>query len=324
MARVGLTFDLRSAYLAMGYGEEETAEFDREETIDALAGTLEGLGHDVDRIGHVRALVGALAAGRSWDVVFNICEGLRGYGREAQVPAVLEAYGIPYTFAEPLVAALTLHKGLTKRVLRDAGVPTTDFHLVHTLADVETVRLAFPLFCKPVAEGTAKGIHPQSRVSDREALRAVCGDLLERYRQPVLVEPYLPGREFTTGLIGRGRGARVVGTLEIQLVEGKAEAHAYTYRNKEESEERCALVLAGPPWADRCAEIALAAWETLGCRGAGRVDLRADAEGNLMVLELNPLPGMHPTHSDLPMLCAAVGIPYAELVAAILQDALSP
>lgn len=322
--KVGLTYDLRADYLAMGYGEEETAEFDRGETIDALAAALAGLGHEVVRIGHVRALVGRLAAGERWDAVFNICEGLRGFGREAQVPALLEAYGIPCTFADPLVASLTLHKALTKRVLRDCGVPTTDFHLVSAVEEVDAVALPFPLFCKPVAEGTAKGIHPRSRVVDREQLRAVCAELLAQYRQPVLVEPFLAGREFTTGLIGHGAAARAVGTLEIKLLAGKAEAHAYTYLNKEQSEERCDLPLADEEWHARCAAIALAAWRAIGCRGAGRVDLRADADGRLMVLELNPLPGMHPGHSDLPMLCTAVGISYPELVGAILADALSP
>lgn len=320
--RIGLTYDLRSEYLAMGFGEEETAEFDRGDTIDQIEAALRALGHETARIGHVRALVSALAAGQRWDCVFNICEGMFGFGREAQVPAILDAYQIPYTFAEPLAASLTLHKGLTKRVLRDAGVPTTAFHLVETEADVDAVDLPFPLFCKPVAEGTAKGIHPRSRVLDRAALRAVCRDLLAQYRQPVLVEPFLPGREFTTGIIGRGASAEVVGTMEVKLLADKAEAFAYTYLNKEESEIRCDLPLADAEWSAKCAPIALAAWRALGCRGAGRVDLRADADGRLQVLEINPLPGMHPTHSDLPMICAQVGMPYQELVRRIVADAV--
>ncbi|MEQ1565557.1 MAG: D-alanine--D-alanine ligase [Myxococcota bacterium] len=320
---VGLTYDLRSEYLAMGYGEEETAEFDRESTIEALEQVIGALGHTTVRVGHLRSLVGRLAAGERWDVVFNICEGLRGYGREAQVPALLEAYDIPCTFADPLTAALTLHKAMAKRVLRDAGVATTDFRVVESIDQVDAVDLPFPLFVKPVAEGTAKGIHPTSKVADRAALRARCAELLARYHQPVLVEPYLPGREFTTGVTGGGGGAEVIGTLEVVLLADKAEANAYTYLNKEESEERCAFPLAGEPWAARCAELSLRAWRALGCRDAGRVDLRADAAGNLMVLEVNPLPGMHPSHSDLPMLCTTVGLPYAELVRRILDAAIA-
>lgn len=318
---VGMTYDLRADYLALGMGEEETAEFDRGETIDQLEAALVALGHTPVRIGNVRALVAALARGERWDVVFNICEGVRGFGREAQVPCLLEAYDIPCTFADPLAATLTLHKGMAKRVLRDAGVPTTPFALVAHPDDVDAVDLPFPLFCKPVAEGTAKGIHPRSRVLDRAALRAVCDELLARYRQPVLVEPFLPGREFTTAIVGEGEGAEVIGTMEVILLSGRAEAHAYTYLNKEESEERCDFPLADPDSAAEAARVALAAWRALGCRDAGRVDLRADADGRLMVLEANPLPGMHAEHSDLPMICTKVGVPYVELVRRIVDAA---
>ncbi|MEQ1500613.1 MAG: D-alanine--D-alanine ligase [Myxococcota bacterium] len=321
-ARIGLTYDLRTEYLAMGYGEEETAEFDRESTVEALESALRELGHEVVRIGHVRALVAALARGETWDAVFNICEGLRGYGREAQVPALLDAYDIPCTFADPLTACVTLHKGLAKRVLRDSGVATTDFRLVGELGEVDAIDLPFPLFVKPVAEGTAKGIHPTSRADDRAALRRECDRVLSTYHQPALVEPYLGGREFTTAILGEGPGARAVATLEIVLLADKAEAHAYTYLNKEQSEERCVFPLAEEPWASRCAELALAAWRALGCRDAGRVDLRADEHGRLMVLEANPLPGMHPSHSDLPMACAAVGVSYLELVRTVIDATL--
>jgi D-alanine-D-alanine ligase len=133
-----------------------------------------------------------------------------------------------------------------------------------------------------------------------------------------MVEPYLSGREFTAAMLGEGEGARMVGAMEVILLPGKAEAFAYTYLNKEESEERCDFPLAEGEWADACAKVALAAWRALGCRDAGRVDLRADASGRLMVLEANPLPGMHAEHSDLPMICAKVGISYHQLVGSIL------
>ena len=318
-----MTYDLRVDYLALGMGEEETAEFDRGETIDQLEAALVRLGHTTHRIGNVRALVNALASGARYDVVFNVCEGVSGFGREAQVPALLEAYGIPCTFADPLAATLTLHKGMAKRVLRDSGVPTTPFALVARIEDVEDVDLAFPLFCKPVAEGTAKGIHPRSRVVDRAALRTVCAELLARYHQPVLVEPFLPGREFTTAIVGEGDSAEVIGTMEVILLEGLAESHAYTYLNKEESEERCDFPLADPDSAAQCARVALAAWRALGCRDAGRVDLRMDAAGQLMVMEANPLPGMHAEHSDLPMICTKMGMSYDELVRRIVDAAAS-
>jgi D-alanine-D-alanine ligase len=317
---VGLTYDLRAEYLAAGYGEEETAEFDRPDTIDALESTLQELGYRTERIGNVRALVPRLARGDRWDLVFNIAEGLRGIGRESQVPAILEAYDIPCTFSDPLVTALTLHKALAKRVLRDLGVATADFQVVASPVDIERVHLPFPLFVKPVAEGTAKGIDGDSRVTSREELARVCRRLLATYQQPALVETYLPGREFTVGITGTGEHAAAIGTLEI-VMRAHAQPHSYTYVNKEQCEELCEFLLAPPEWAAQAEALSLAAWRGLGCRDAGRVDLRADAQGRLHVMELNPLPGLHPQHSDLPILCNALGMPYRELIGRIMTSA---
>jgi D-alanine-D-alanine ligase len=128
--RVGITYDLRDDYLAMGLSDEETAEFDRIDTIEAIESALQGLGFETDRIGNIRRLTSRLASGDRWDMVFNIAEGVQGFGREAQVPALLDAYEIPYTFSDALVLALTLHKGMTKRVIRDMGIPTPDFAVI--------------------------------------------------------------------------------------------------------------------------------------------------------------------------------------------------
>ena len=212
--KIGLTYDLRSDYLAAGYGEEETAEFDRESTIDAIETTLRRLGHETDRIGHAKHLVARLTGGDRWDLVFNIAEGLYGIGREAQVPALLDLYGIPYTFSDPLVMALTLHKGMTKHVLRDAGVPTPDFVVYSGPRDLAKIDFAPPYFIKPVAEGTGKGVTTDSIVRRREDLASACLRLLAQFNQPVLVERFLPGREFTIGVVGTGADARVLGTME--------------------------------------------------------------------------------------------------------------
>lgn len=318
--RIGLTYDLRDDYLAEGYGEVETAEFDRHDTIDALEGALRSLGHATDRVGHLRRLVARLAAGDRWDLVFNIAEGLRGLGREAAVPALLEAYDIPYTFSDPLVCALTLHKGMAKRVVRDQGVPTPDFAVVESAAQAAGVRLPFPLFVKPVAEGTGKGVTPASKVRDAGELAAACRDLLARFRQPVLVERFLPGREVTVGILGTGEGATALGVMEI-LLRREAESDVYSYLNKEHCEELVDYEHLTGAFAEEAAACALAAWRALGCRDGGRVDLRADEDGRLHFLEVNPLAGLHPEHSDLPMIAAAAGVPYRELVRRIVEAA---
>jgi D-alanine-D-alanine ligase len=319
---IGFTYDLRSDYLATGYSPEATAEFDSEVTVDAIAEMLGQLGHSVSRIGHVRALAERLVAGERWDLVFNICEGLHGIAREAQVPALLDAYDIPYTFSDPLVTALTLHKGLTKTVVRAAGVRTPNFLLVSSLEDLKEVKLKPPLFAKPVAEGTGKGVSPLSRIPTLEQLRPVCEQLLAQFRQPVLVEEYLPGREFTIGVRGTGSAASVIGTFEIILLPA-AEDGIYSYANKENSEELVRYELRGAddPVVAEAEALTLAAWRAIGCRDAGRIDVRCDAEGRPSFIEVNPLAGLHPTHSDLPMLCTAVGMTYRELIGGIVESA---
>jgi D-alanine-D-alanine ligase len=322
--RVGLTYDLRAEYLAAGFGEEETAEFDRPDTVEAIEHALASLGHQPVRIGHVRQLVDRLAQGDRWDLVFNFSEGMYGIGREAQVPAVLDAYQIPYTFSDPLVMALSLHKGMTKQVVRAAGIPTPDFAVVHDAAQADRLDLPFPVFAKPVAEGTGKGINSTSKIVDRDGLVAICRSLLERYRQPVLVERFLPGREMTVGIWGTGPEAEVLGTLEIVL-NAAAEPEVYSYVNKERCEELVEYRLvsaASDKEVRRAEEIALAAWRALGCRDAGRVDLRSDEHARPQFLEVNPLAGLHPAHSDLPMLCTALGIPYVTLIERIVNSAL--
>lgn len=323
--KLGLTYDLRADYAAAGFSEEETAEFDSPGTLDALTAALRSLGHEVEPIGNLRALMRALEAGRSWDLVFNLSEGLFGRSREAQVPALLEAFGQHYTFSDPLTLALTLDKAVAKRVIRDAGLATPEFFTLAAEADLSealAVRPEFPLFLKPVAEGTGKGVTPQSIVRTPEALAARCRELWSRYAQPVLAERYLTGREFTVGIVGTGRRARVIGVLEVRLRES-AEPGVYSYLNKEECEDRIDYLLTrDPAIAGPASALALGAYRALECRDAGRVDLRADDQGRLYFLEVNPLAGLHPTHSDLPILAGLAGMPYERLIAEIVASAL--
>ena len=210
---IGLTYDLRDEYLSMGYSEEDTAEFDREDTIISIENALTSLGYQTDRIGHVMNLVQRLSRGDRWDIVFNIAEGLYGSGREAQVPALLDAYCIPYVFSGPLVLALTLDKALTKIIMRDAGVATPDHVVVYSIDDIKGINMPFPLFAKPLAEGTGKGINPDSVITSPEQLERICSNLLAQYHQPVLVEKYLSGREFTAGIVGTCDKAKCVGVM---------------------------------------------------------------------------------------------------------------
>ena len=320
--RIGLTYDLRDDYLAKGYSLEETAEMDKPETIDCLAAALAALGHQAVRIGSAARLVEALAAGERWDLVFNIAEGLFGRGREALVPALLDAYRIPYTFSDPLVMALTLDKALTKTVIQAAGLATAPFALIRGVSEAAEVRLPFPLFLKPVAEGTGKGISRRSLVESPAALREVAGDLLARFRQPVLAETYLPGREFTVGLAGSGAEAEVMGLMEVSYTRPDETAAIYSYETKADYESRVRYTVPRDAVAAAAAGLALAAWRVLDGRDAGRIDLRCDAAGRPCFIEVNPLAGLNPVHSDLPILCRLNGIGYDALVARIVASAL--
>ncbi len=319
---IGITYDLRSEYLAAGYGEEETAEFDREDTVASIETALAALGHRTDRIGRLHQLVVRLAAGASWDLVFNIAEGLHGIGREAQIPALLDGYRIAYTFSDPLVMSLTLDKAMTKRVLRDAGIPTSDFIVWHESNPVDPP-FDPPYFVKPVAEGTGKGITPRSIVRQRAALASACAGLMARFHQPVLVERFLAGREFTVGITGTGDRAAILGTIEVHLL-ANAEPGVYSYDNKARYEDRVAYRRVDPqddPSVAEAEAISLAAWRTLGCRDAGRIDIRCDEAGRAQFLEVNPLAGLHPEHSDLPIICRHVGVAYPALIARIVDSA---
>jgi len=320
--RVGFVYDARDDYLKEGFSPEQVAEFDTESTIGAIAETLSGLGCSVQRIGNAKALAKLLVAGARWDLVFNIAEGLAGRSREAQVPALLELYDIPYTFSDPLVCAATLDKEVAKKIVRAAGIATPESAVVRNFDDIKKVSLDYPLFAKPIAEGTGKGVDGKSKITVPGQLENVCRNLLAQFRQPVLVEEYLPGREFTTAVLGTDENAKALGTMEFRIKHG-APAEDYSYQVKELCEEFVEYFPMPKDSKRRQVEtLALAAYRAIQCRDAGRVDIRLDAKDNPSFIEINPLPGLHPQHSDLPMIATQEGMTYPQLLASIVQSAL--
>ncbi len=319
--RIGFTYDARADYLKLGFTEDQVAEFDADRTIDTIARTLAELGHQVDRIGHAKALCERLVKGDRWELVFNIAEGVHGRNREAQVPAILDLYGIPCTFSDALVCAVTLDKAVAKRIVHACGLRTPAFAVLENAAAAATVKLPFPLFAKPIAEGTGKGVDARSMIRTRSELEAVCADLLAKYHQPVLVEEFLPGREFTTAIVGTGAEARAIGSMEI-LIHDKTGSGIYSYENKENCEAFCKYERLAPGTLRSEVEaLAVACYRALECRDAGRVDIRLDADGRPSFMEVNPLAGLNPGHSDLPMIAEMEGMPYRELLRAILDSA---
>jgi D-alanine-D-alanine ligase len=316
--RIGLTHDLRSWYLERGYTMDETAEFDKEETVNAIDETLVRLGYETERIGNIFELVEKLAAGKRWDMVFNISECLYGDGRESVVPALLDQYRIPYVFSGPVVMGISLNKYFARLVVEAAGVPVSPGFVASAVSDLnKAASLVFPLFVKPVAEGTGKGISTRSLVKDQESLVILVAELLEKYHQPVLVEEYLPGREFTVGVIGSGAEARTTGGMEVTCRDNLP----YSVEVKENYENYTTYRLYDETVRAECDAIALAAWRALGGVDAGRIDMKTDRNGKMCFIEANPLAGLNPVHSDLPMLSRFNGISFDILMGSIMESA---
>jgi D-alanine-D-alanine ligase len=316
--KVGLTYDLRSWYIDRGYSMDETAEFDKQETVDALENSLKLMGHETEPVGNVFQLIEALAAGKKWDIVFNIAEGLYGDGRESVVPAILDQYKIPYVFSGPVIMGLSLNKHLAKLLVAASGVPVSPGCLITEFKDMEKCHLRYPLFVKPVSEGTGKGITEKSLVKTPVELSKMVKWILEEFRQPALVEEYLPGREFTVGIVGYGEDAVVVGGMEVMT----ADNLPYSVEVKENYQNYCKYKPLDIDIADECKSVALSAWKALDAVDAGRVDLKADRNGKICFIEANPLAGLNPIHSDLPILSRMYGIEYQTLMEMIMKSAV--
>ena len=302
------------------------AEYDTQETIDALCAALEASGHRAVPVEADVDCLHALARVRP-DLAFNVAEGLPGDGREAQAPAMCDMLGIPHTGSGVLTLALCLDKAMTKRVLRHEGVPTPAFCVVPPGAVADAAGLRFPLFVKPLREGTSMGISPRSLVSGARELAAQVAAVHQAYGEPALVEEFLAGREFTVGLLGNGSQLTVLPITEIDYGQLPADyPPVYTYQFKKEWEDHRYFLLPAPlqpGLAQRLRQTAIATFHAVGCLDVARVDLRLDRDGIPQVLEINPLPGMAPGSSDLPKQADAAGLGYPGLVAAIVDAALA-
>lgn len=313
-----MTFDLRSWYLDRGYSMEDTAEFDKQDTVDALDSALRKIGFETEQVGNCFMLIDALNSGKRWDLVFNIVEGLYGDGRESVVPAILDQYRIPYVFSGPVVLGVSLNKYLTRLIVSAAGVPVSPGALISEIADIDKVKLDYPVFIKPVSEGTGKGINEKSVVSNSADLKKMAEWILNRFNQPAIVEEYLPGREFTIGIVGNGDEAVAVGGMEIISKDNLP----YSVEVKENYKEYCQYLPIPSELWEECKSVALKTWKAIGGSDAGRVDVKADRHGKICLIEVNPLAGLNPIDSDLPILARKSGIEYQTLMEMIMKASL--
>ncbi len=337
---------------------DRTAEFDSVQTIETLREAIAVHGHEVQLIEADEEAYQRLRTSEI-DLVFNIAEGIRGEDREAQVPAMLEMLGIPYTGSGPLALALCLHKGKTKEILSWHGIPTPSFHVVSSSAELDEVRLAFPLIVKLLHEGSSMGLSYDSVVETSEALAARIDYLNRTYAQPVIVEQFIDGQEFTVPVLGnvppralpvievlfdgprrltlfqpddpvirqlaRAHGLRLADPPDYQISADKTQVYLRT-------ETGTALAVPISMTHSVCpAEIppdltaalqhtAVHAFQALECRDWGRVDMRVGADGVPQVLEVNPIAGIDPSYW-LPRSARAAGMEYADLIQAIMEAA---
>lgn len=336
--RVGLLYNLKhSVAVGPDAPPDALAEYDSIETAQALEGALRAGGHQVFPLEADSTLLDTIRQVRP-DICFNIAEGVRGDARESHAPALLEMLGIPYTGSKVLTHALSLDKGMTKRIWRDMGLPTMPFQVFRHGHEPLAPSLSFPLFVKPVREGSGMGINHQSLVHDEAALREQARWVIENYHQPAIAEGYLPGREFTVGVIGNAlepgrrranrlydeRGFHVFPILEIDATVCAEQGH-YNYQAKAyyPGEEGAPLYLC-PADIPAALEyemkwLAVAAFEALGALDVSRIDFRLDANGRPWLMEINTLPGMNPHVSDLCIMARAGGVEYHTLINEVLQ-----
>jgi D-alanine-D-alanine ligase len=320
--RIGFTFNVKRVDTKGGNDAE--AEYDAPETIEAIREALESYGHQVIPFEATAELPRQLMQ-TPVDLVFNIAEGVAGRNREAAVPALCELMGIPYTGSDAATLSIALDKALSKRVLMQHGILTAEFQVMETGRERLSPKLKFPLIVKPNQEGSSKGVSASaSVVDDEEALRAIVRELIERYRQPALIEAYIPGREFTVGLLG-DRRPRVLPPMEILFKDKNNERPVYDFQIKQEWEKhvsyQCPANLT-PAELKAIERVCRETFDALDCRDVARVDLRLTPKGEFYVIEVNPLPGLTPGYSDLCLIASAAGIEYRTLIGDILEGGL--
>ncbi len=324
MIEIGIAYDLKPTDEGTALGPEDRfEEYDSESTVQAIAENLRALGYPTRLLGGGRALLETLLS-RPPALVFNICEGFGGRSREAHVPALLEMLKVPGTHSDPLTCALTLDKGLAKRVVASAGIPTPAFFVAESAKASAGPGLRFPVIAKPLFEGSSMGIRKSSKLADARGLHERVAGLLADYGEPVLVEEFCPGPEFTVGILGSGEEARVIGVMEIIPKKDRPEDFVYSLEVKRNWREEVRYAV--PPERDpgltaSVGKVALQAYRALACRDVGRVDIRLDREGRPNFLEVNPLPGINPITGDLVILSERSGLSYRELLGGIVESA---
>jgi D-alanine-D-alanine ligase len=327
-----------------GMPEDIWSDLDSETTVNAILDAIRAGGNECEFIEGDIQITENLPKYKP-DICFNFCEGHFGDAREAQIPAILEMMRIPYTASKILALAVALDKPMTKQILSWHELPTPPFQTFERVDEPLDDDLQFPLFCKPSREGTGMGVSAQSVVHDEKELREQIGQILDHYKQPVLVERFIEGREITVGFVGNligpvarrlphnlnapriQAGLHFFPPMEVDLKPYLDSDAVYSNRLKVDLADQLTYISPADLDDDTIDELnwlAAAVFRVIGCLDVSRVDFRLDANDNWKpyILEINPLPGLAPGISDIVIEAAADGIEHAELVNMILNTAL--
>ena len=325
--KIGISYDLKEEVAStFGLPEDALEEYDSPETIQAISSALESGGHEVVKLGGGRGFIDKILQSRV-DLVFNIAEGLGNYrSREAQIPALLEMLGIPYTGSDPLTLSIALEKPLTKQLVRDAGVTTPRWKVINSLSEMDGTDWSgflFPVFAKPAHEGSSKGVRRASRVASEPELWGLVQAQMAVYSQPMMVEEFIPGEEVTVGVAGNSP-PQVLGIMRV-VPRLPQEYFVYSLEVKRDWRRmvryECPAVVPGAVFSRIC-EDSLRICETLGVRDLARLDFRIAPDGTPYFLEVNPLPGLNPDSGDIVLLSRMMGMSYNQLILNVLSAAL--
>jgi D-alanine-D-alanine ligase len=322
--RVGFTYNVKRVKPTVDASEDSEAEYDSPATLQAIREAIASWGHEVIDLEANQELPSVLAT-TPVDIVFNIAEGFKGRNRESQVPAMLELLDIPYTGSDPATLSLALDKALAKKIVRQAGIHTPTFQLMHTGKErLNKEFTTFPLIVKPVAEGSSKGVVSKSVCNSEAELREVVKELVGKYQQPALIEEYIGGREFTVGLLGERR-PRVLPPMEIVFLDKEEKTPVYSFQHKLDWNDRIrydAPAKLEPALLEKLRAAARGSFMALGCRDVARIDFRMDDKGRIYFIECNPLPGLTPGWSDLVLIAQGAGMDYRTLMGEIMAPAI--
>jgi D-alanine-D-alanine ligase len=338
MTRVGLAYDLVRLETIKDLPIDYIAELDTIEIIRAVEGALKNGGHEVILLEADESFADKLRSARP-EIVFNIAEGRQGECRESQVPAICEFFGIPYTGSGVLTLSTCLNKARTNEVLECKGVRVPPFQVFASRDEPLNLASEFPLITKLLHEGSSMGLSKRSIVHDEKNLREQVDYLIRTYHEPVLVQKFIIGREFTVGVLGN-QHAVTLPITEIcfqdpygivlyypdeelfPLVNSlKGDQFMDEYMSQIPAKQVNCPADISPELAERINQTVLKAYEALGCRDWCRIDLRLDREDNLYVLELNPIAGIAPGYW-LPNSAEVANMNYTAFINRILEIAL--